>query len=104
MNMMHDHKIKLLISGIFVKNNYVVSFFIVDTHEIDFLRFISFIVKCFLITAFVLFFSIYDKNGHLCPIDRGLIERNVLLYFSGYVKPVYEDDGSTEGMSNQFDY
>ncbi|XP_014281484.1 DNA (cytosine-5)-methyltransferase 1 [Halyomorpha halys] len=45
----------------------------------------------------ITYFSIYDKNGHLCPIDRGLIERNVFLYFSGYVKPVYEEDGSTEG-------
>lgn len=39
----------------------------------------------------------YDKQGHLCPFDGGLIERNVLLYFSGYVKPIYEDDPSTEG-------
>ncbi|XP_014253428.1 DNA (cytosine-5)-methyltransferase 1-like [Cimex lectularius] len=42
-------------------------------------------------------FSIYDKAGHLCPFDNGLVERNVLLYFSGYLKPVYEEDGRIEG-------
>lgn len=43
-------------------------------------------------------FSVYDKAGHLCPIDGGLIERNALLYFSGYMKPVYEENPSTEGV------
>lgn len=37
-------------------------------------------------------FSIYDKEGHLCPFDSGLIEKNILLYFSGYIKPIYEDN------------
>ncbi|XP_054016177.1 DNA (cytosine-5)-methyltransferase 1-like isoform X1 [Hylaeus anthracinus] len=42
-------------------------------------------------------FSVYDKNGHLCPFDTGLIEKNVLLYFSGYLKPIYDEDPSPEG-------
>lgn len=41
-------------------------------------------------------FSVYDKNGHLCPFDTGLIESNKLLYFSGYMKAVYDEDSSTE--------
>lgn len=41
--------------------------------------------------------SVYDKKGHLVPFDGGLIERNVLLYFSGYVKPIYEEDPTIEG-------
>lgn len=41
-------------------------------------------------------FSVYDKNGHLCPFDTGLVEANKMLYFSGYVKPVYDDDPSVE--------
>lgn len=43
------------------------------------------------------FISVYDKEGHLCPFDGGLIERNVLLYFSGFLKPIYEEDPSVEG-------
>lgn len=39
----------------------------------------------------------YDKAGHLCPVDGGLIERNVLLYFSGFVKPIYEESADAEG-------
>ncbi|KZC13768.1 DNA (cytosine-5)-methyltransferase 1 [Dufourea novaeangliae] len=42
-------------------------------------------------------FSVYDKNGHLCPFDTGLIEKNVKLYFSGYIKAIYEEDTSPEG-------
>lgn len=38
----------------------------------------------------------YDKNGHLCPFDTGLIEANQMLYFSGYLKPVHDDDPSVE--------
>lgn len=45
----------------------------------------------------ILFFSVYDKAGHLCPVDGGLIERNVLLYFSGFVKPIYEESADAEG-------
>uniref|UniRef100_A0A1B6C2M8 DNA (cytosine-5)-methyltransferase n=1 Tax=Clastoptera arizonana TaxID=38151 RepID=A0A1B6C2M8_9HEMI len=42
-------------------------------------------------------FSVYDKKGHLVPFDTGLIEANVLLYFSGYLKPVYEENSDAEG-------
>lgn len=42
-------------------------------------------------------FSVYDKNGHLCPFDSGLIERNVLLYFSGYMKAIYEENPDPDG-------
>ncbi|KAG9430318.1 DNA methyltransferase 1a [Apis mellifera carnica] len=43
------------------------------------------------------YFSVYDKNGHLCSFDTGLIEKNVMLYFSGYIKAIYEEDASPEG-------
>ncbi|KAB0805238.1 hypothetical protein PPYR_02208 [Photinus pyralis] len=43
----------------------------------------------------ITYFSVYDKNGHLCPFDTGLIEANKPLYFSGYIKPIYEDDPTT---------
>ncbi|XP_065183686.1 DNA (cytosine-5)-methyltransferase 1-like [Sycon ciliatum] len=36
-------------------------------------------------------FTVYDKQGHVCPFDGGLIERNVELFFSGVVKPIYDD-------------
>nr|CAH7742222.1 unnamed protein product [Callosobruchus chinensis] len=39
-------------------------------------------------------FSVYDEKGHLVPFDAGLVECNVPLYFSGFVKPVYEEDCS----------
>lgn len=42
-------------------------------------------------------FSVYDKNTHLCAFDTGLIEKNVELYFSGYLKPIYDENPSTEG-------
>ncbi|GLH01282.1 DNA (Cytosine-5)-methyltransferase PliMCI [Gryllus bimaculatus] len=42
-------------------------------------------------------FSIYDKEGHLCPFDNGLIEQNVFLYFSGYMKAIYEESSDIEG-------
>lgn len=41
-------------------------------------------------------FCVYDKNAHLCPFDAGLIEKNVELYFSGVIKPVYVEDMSPE--------
>uniref|UniRef100_F6XUV4 DNA (cytosine-5)-methyltransferase 1 n=1 Tax=Ciona intestinalis TaxID=7719 RepID=F6XUV4_CIOIN len=37
-------------------------------------------------------FTVYDKSTHLCPFDAGLIEKNVELYFSGLVKPIYDED------------
>lgn len=42
-------------------------------------------------------FSVYDEQGHLCPFDTGLIEKNVHLYFSGYIKPIYDDTPVLEG-------
>lgn len=42
----------------------------------------------------------YCKRGHLCPIDTGLIEKDVELLFSGSAKPIYEDDPSPEGKGN----
>ena len=49
-------------------------------------------------STFVLcIFSIYDKAGHLCSFDSGLIEKNKELYFSGYVKPIYEENPSIDG-------
>ncbi len=44
-------------------------------------------------------FSVYDKRGHLCPFDSGLIEKNVELYFSCAVKPIYDDNPCMDGMS-----
>ena len=48
------------------------------------------IVICFI-------YSIYDKNTHLCPFDSGLIEKNIELFFSGYLKPIYDENPSHEG-------
>jgi len=42
-------------------------------------------------------FSVYDKFGHLCPFDAGLIEKNIELFISGYVKPVYDESPGKEG-------
>ncbi|KAI8508772.1 DNA (cytosine-5)-methyltransferase 1 [Branchiostoma belcheri] len=42
-------------------------------------------------------FSVYDKNTHLCAFDTGLIEKNVELYFSGAVKPIYDENPSADG-------
>ncbi|XP_046403240.1 DNA (cytosine-5)-methyltransferase PliMCI-like isoform X2 [Ischnura elegans] len=42
-------------------------------------------------------FSVFDQEGHLCPFDSGLIERNALLYFSGYIKAIYEENSDIEG-------
>lgn len=36
--------------------------------------------------------SVYDQHMHLCPFDTGLVEKNVELYFSGSVKPIYDDN------------
>ncbi|KOX74441.1 DNA (cytosine-5)-methyltransferase 1 [Melipona quadrifasciata] len=42
-------------------------------------------------------FSVYDKKHHLCAFNTGLIEEKVQLYFSGYIKSIYEEDASPEG-------
>jgi len=39
---------------------------------------------------------VYDKKKHLCPFDSGLVERNVELYFSGVVKPIYDENPDAE--------
>jgi len=41
-------------------------------------------------------YSIYDENKHMCSIDSGIMERNVPLYLTGYVKPIYDDASSIE--------
>lgn len=33
----------------------------------------------------------------MCSFDSGLIEKNINIYFSGYVKPIYEENPSIEG-------
>ncbi|CAH1179610.1 unnamed protein product [Phaedon cochleariae] len=40
----------------------------------------------------ITYFSVYDEKGHLCALDSGLIEKNIRLYSSGYIKPVYEEN------------
>ena len=42
-------------------------------------------------------FSVYDELGHLCPFDSGLLEKNIPLYFSGYIKPIYDDTPGLDG-------
>ncbi|KAL0272437.1 UNVERIFIED_CONTAM: hypothetical protein PYX00_005405 [Menopon gallinae] len=42
------------------------------------------------------YFSVFDEHGHLCFFDNGLIEKNALLYVSGYIKPVYDENPSPE--------
>ncbi len=37
-------------------------------------------------------YRVYDKQRHLCPFDSGLVERNVELFFSGVVKPIYDEN------------
>ncbi|VVC27920.1 DNA (cytosine-5)-methyltransferase 1-like,Bromo adjacent homology (BAH) domain,DNA (cytosine-5)- [Cinara cedri] len=48
------------------------------------------------ITHNVTNYSIYDENGHLCSMDSGIIERNVPIFLTGYVKPIYDHDSSFE--------
>ncbi|XP_035299384.1 DNA (cytosine-5)-methyltransferase 1 isoform X5 [Cricetulus griseus] len=45
-------------------------------------------------------FSVYCNRGHLCPVDTGLIEKNIELYFSGCAKAIYDDNPSVEGGVN----
>ena len=42
-------------------------------------------------------FTIFDKHMHLCPFDTGLVEKNVELFFSGTVKPIYDENPDPEG-------
>jgi DNA (cytosine-5)-methyltransferase 1 len=34
---------------------------------------------------------------HLCPFDTGLVEKNVELFFSGAVKPIYDENPDPSG-------
>ncbi|XP_011505760.1 PREDICTED: DNA (cytosine-5)-methyltransferase PliMCI-like [Ceratosolen solmsi marchali] len=34
-------------------------------------------------------FNVYCKNGHLCPFDSGLVNKDMGIYISGYLKPMY---------------
>ncbi|XP_055457303.1 DNA (cytosine-5)-methyltransferase 1 [Psammomys obesus] len=45
-------------------------------------------------------FSVYCSRGHLCPVDTGLIEKNIELYFSGVAKAIYDENPSVEGGIN----
>ncbi|XP_049981417.1 DNA (cytosine-5)-methyltransferase 1 isoform X4 [Alexandromys fortis] len=42
-------------------------------------------------------FSVYCNRGHLCPVDTGLIEKNIELYFAGCAKAIYDENPSVEG-------
>lgn len=53
----------------------------------------------FIPIVLTLYYSVYDKRGHLCPFDSGLIEKNVELYFSCVVKPIYDDNPCLDGKS-----
>jgi DNA (cytosine-5)-methyltransferase 1 len=41
-------------------------------------------------------YSVYDEQGHLCPFDNDLVEQNVVLRLSGFMKPVYAEDPSID--------
>ncbi|CAN7949496.1 unnamed protein product [Ixodes pacificus] len=41
-------------------------------------------------------FTVYDEYGHVCPFDSGLIESDVPLYMSGYMKSICAEDPSTK--------
>ena len=50
------------------------------------------------VTNLVTAYSIFDKNDHLVDFSTGLIEKNVELYFNGYLKPLIADNpASIEG-------
>lgn len=45
-------------------------------------------------------YSIYDKNGHMCSIDSGVMERNIALYLTGFVKPIDDHNpGAEQGIA-----
>lgn len=41
-------------------------------------------------------YSIYDKNGHLCSLDSEIVERNVPMYLTGFIKPIYDSSLSID--------
>ncbi|XP_039753119.1 DNA (cytosine-5)-methyltransferase PliMCI-like isoform X2 [Pararge aegeria] len=44
-------------------------------------------------------FSIFDEHGHLCPIDGGLVESDVRIYMSGYLKSICSDSSEIDEES-----
>jgi DNA (cytosine-5)-methyltransferase 1 len=44
-------------------------------------------------------YSVYDKDGHLCPFDEGLIESDVRLYLSGYLKSICSESSDVDSES-----
>ncbi|XP_060803321.1 DNA (cytosine-5)-methyltransferase PliMCI isoform X2 [Amyelois transitella] len=44
-------------------------------------------------------FSIFDEQGHLCPIDGGLIESDVRIFMSGYLKSICSDSSDIDEES-----
>ena len=50
------------------------------------------------VTNIVTAYSIFDKNDHLVDFSVGLLEKNVELFFNGYLKPLVADNpASIEG-------
>merc|ERR1719370_1856821 len=41
-------------------------------------------------------YTVYDKEGHIAPFDTGIIDKNKLIYFSGYLKHLTCEDPSIE--------
>ncbi|TRY63131.1 hypothetical protein TCAL_04277 [Tigriopus californicus] len=48
-------------------------------------------------------FQFYDRNGHLVPLDRGVIENDKDVMFSGYLKVVTDDSPLVENGVAVFD-
>lgn len=44
-------------------------------------------------------FSVFDQQGHLCPIDSGLVENDVRIYMSGYLKSICSDSAEIDEES-----
>ncbi|XP_045773016.1 DNA (cytosine-5)-methyltransferase PliMCI-like [Maniola jurtina] len=44
-------------------------------------------------------FSVFDEHGHLCPIDGGLVESDVRIYMSGYLKSICSDSADIDEES-----
>ncbi|XP_052746460.1 DNA (cytosine-5)-methyltransferase 1 isoform X2 [Bicyclus anynana] len=44
-------------------------------------------------------FSIYDEHGHLCPIDAGLVQSDVQILMSGYLKSICSDSSEIDEES-----
>ncbi|KAI8436671.1 hypothetical protein MSG28_010159 [Choristoneura fumiferana] len=44
-------------------------------------------------------YSIFDREGHLCPIDGGLIESDARIYMSGYLKSICSESSDIDEES-----